>query len=170
MPRRDSQVGYQRDASLGVKGGRSACVRLKLRVWALKCIEKRRLYIREVYLWAQARSERRGKRQKEAIGMDAASGSGLGRSTNRPTIEPSDRPVRNGRSTLLLTVRTNREKQRKERGEDSRARRTRRGKQPGKRRRCLTPSSPGSTNGRVTLCPRASANWVQGSNRTEKSA
>lgn len=38
--------------------------------------------------------------------MDAAGGSGLGRSTNRPTIEPSDRPVRNGRSTLLLTVRT----------------------------------------------------------------
>lgn len=70
------------------------------------------VYTQREYLWAWARSERRGKRQKEAIGMDAASGSGLGRSTNRPTIEPSDRPVRNGRSTLLLTVRTNGEQER----------------------------------------------------------
>lgn len=47
--------------------------------------------------------------------MDAAGGSGLGRSTNRPTIEPSDRPVRNGRSTLLLTVRTEDKEEKRER-------------------------------------------------------
>lgn len=36
------------------------------------------------------------------------------RSFNQPTnIEPSDRPVGNGRSTLLLTIRTNREEERK---------------------------------------------------------
>lgn len=154
MPRCDSQVGHQRDTFPCVKGGRSACDRLELRAWALKCIEKRRLYIRRAYLWAWTRSERRGKRQKEAIGMDAASGSGLGRSTNRPTIEPSDRPVRNGRSTLLLTVRTtNREEKR--RRKDSSARKTRQGKQPGKRKSgCLTPSPPRSTNGRVTVSSR----------------
>lgn len=63
-------------------------VRLALQLWALKCIEKRQLYIREAYLWAWAWSERR-RRQKEAIGMDAAGGSGLGRSTNHRTIRPT---------------------------------------------------------------------------------
>lgn len=78
--------------------------------------------------------------------MDAAGGSGLGRSTNRPTIEPSDRPVRNGRSTLLLTVRTEDKEEEREResegargggggGEDTEARRTTRRNRAGRRKR-----------------------------------
>lgn len=76
--------------------------------------------------------------------MDAAGGSGLGRSTNRPTIEPSDRPVRNGRSTLLLTVRTEDKEEERESegargggggGEDTEARRTTRRNRAGRRKR-----------------------------------
>jgi len=112
MPCRDSQVGHQWDTFPGVKGGRTACVQLELRAWALKCIEKRWLYIRGVYLWH--RSSRR-KTRKETEGDDRYErGQRIrARSFNQPANHRTIRPTSSQQSKHLTLNSTNREEKRK---------------------------------------------------------
>jgi hypothetical protein len=66
--------GDNRDASrpstfAGVKGGRPACARLELRAWALKCIEKRRLYVREASIYGHRPGQKgeEGDRRRRSV-------------------------------------------------------------------------------------------------------
>jgi len=112
MPRRDSQVGHQRDTFTGVKGGRSACVRLEITSLGVKMYRKETaVHTQRVFmgigLVRKTRKEtERGNRYGRGQRIRA-------RSFNQPANHrtASDRPVRNGRSTLLLTVRTNDEEE-----------------------------------------------------------